>query len=130
MTSIQLILQHDITLQRVQDLLVSAFEGGSGYWIDSATINAQPPVLDVKMEGMKEETIYNVPVNKGGIIDIKVYDYDQPVEPLTLETIKAGLKIMAVKYPHHFKNFLEENDDAETADVFLQCCILKDVIFG
>jgi len=37
---------------------------------------------------------------------------------------------MGEKYDWHLKNFIEENDDAETADVFLQCCVLGDIVYG
>jgi len=37
---------------------------------------------------------------------------------------------MAEKYPRHFHNFLEENDDAETGDVFIQCCLFGEIVYG
>ena len=46
------------------------------------------------------------------------------------EVAEKGLKIMAEKYPHHFRNFIDEQDDAITADVFLQCCVFEELIYG
>jgi hypothetical protein len=37
---------------------------------------------------------------------------------------------MQEQYPRHFSNFISENYDAETGDVFLQCCLLGKVKFG
>lgn len=43
---------------------------------------------------------------------------------------EAGLQLMAEKYPDHFKDLMQENDDAITGDVFLQCIALKEVVYG
>lgn len=37
---------------------------------------------------------------------------------------------MALLYPRHWTNFVTENHDAETADVFLQLVVLKDIVYG
>ena len=58
-------------------------------------------------------------------------DYDPPKTTiLKLSTLKKGLKVMAEKYPKHFKDFLIQNCDAITGDVFLQCCVEGEVIYG
>jgi hypothetical protein len=44
--------------------------------------------------------------------------------------LRAGLRLMAEKYPWHFANMLAENDDEITHDVFLQCIALKDLVYG
>ena len=41
-----------------------------------------------------------------------------------------GSQIMANKYTWHFDNFINDNADAETGDVFLQCSVLGDIVFG
>ena len=41
-----------------------------------------------------------------------------------------GLSLMPHKYTHHWRDFVEENSDAITADVFLQLCLFGDVIYG
>ena len=37
---------------------------------------------------------------------------------------------MAKKFPKCFADFLTENDDAETADVLLQCALFGEVRYG
>jgi hypothetical protein len=41
-----------------------------------------------------------------------------------------GLQLMADKYPNHFADFMQENDDATTSDVFLQLSVFGELIFG
>jgi len=49
---------------------------------------------------------------------------------LTAEKVRAGVAVMAAKYPHHMKNLLEDNSDAETGDVLVQCSLLGDIVYG
>jgi hypothetical protein len=42
---------------------------------------------------------------------------------LDIKVIKAGLKIMAKKYPRYFADIVNGDADEETGDVFLQCCL-------
>ena len=37
---------------------------------------------------------------------------------------------MANKHKWHFDAMVSENGDAITADVFLQCCALKELVYG
>ena len=48
-------------------------------------------------------------------------------EPISVDD---WAQIMADKFPRHFANILNENDDAETGDVFLQCCLWGDIVYG
>lgn len=53
---------------------------------------------------------------------------------LTREKLIKGLQVMASlemgKGGHHFPNLMKENDDAETADVFVQCCLFGEIVYG
>jgi hypothetical protein len=44
---------------------------------------------------------------------------------ITMPKIEKGLAAMAKKYPHVFADIINDNMDAATADLFLQC-----VVFG
>lgn len=122
--------------ERIKCLLCSAFEGGSAYWASIAHIKLPEgkKISDYESEGWS--AAYNVPLSgdQGANIIIKAFDGDEPYEgtalPLNRENIQKGLQIMAEKYSRHMANFLQENDDAETGDVFLQCVIFGEVIFG
>ena len=123
-------VKHEITLDRISNLLCSAFEGGSNYWYQIDKF-IKPENLSFRTD---EEQIYrhlDYPLNEGGalIINDLEGDEDEP-KRLDLDAIKKGLQIMAEKYPRHMSDFLNDNDDAETGDVFLQCCIFGDAIYG
>lgn len=49
---------------------------------------------------------------------------------ITIEDIRKGLEIMRDNYPRHFADLVEENDDLITGDVWLQCAVFGEVIYG
>lgn len=99
--------------QRIADLLVSAFEGGSGYW---ARISG-PYVAPLR-------------IVRGEAYMLVVDCEERKTYSLDREAIERGLGIFRRTAPRHFGNWLAEHDDAETGDVFLQCCILGEVTYG
>jgi hypothetical protein len=125
-TLISLNLNVPVSMERVKDLLCCAFEGGSNYWCDT---------ID-RMGGItREQAPYrqDVPFVEGGWLEIIEGEEDcgkARVIRLDLDAIKKGLAVFAEKYPDHFADFIAENDDATTGDVFLQCCCFGEAIYG
>lgn len=130
-----------IGLDRIGDLLCCAFEGGVGYWC--TIVKKIPPAAPVeawKVRAFAEDlgkpqgnghTVYphiEYPVNGGSLV-LRAED-DPKRYTLDMAAIERGLAVMAEKYPKHFADFVAENDDAETADVFLQCCLFGEIVYG
>lgn len=124
---------------RIADLLVCALEGGSNYWYTiEEFIKPTGKIEHVYGEGEVFRHI-DYPLNEGGAIVVS--DRKQCVgtgldrEVMTKVhvdwvRIQQGLKIMSEKYPQHYANWLSEQDDAETGDVFLQCCVFGELVYG
>lgn len=113
----------------IADLLVSALEGGSNYWIRDIKVK-KAVRRDFKYD--TEERVnhtYEAPLNPGGNIRIQTFDSTRYyfLDELIIE---QGLKRMAEKHPDHMNDFINENADAATADVFVQLCIFGEVIYG
>ena len=118
----------NIPLRRIADLLCTAFEGGVGYWC--TIVGYDEPANSKKF--LDEDRIYkyaDYPLC-GGAVHCEITETEGEQKRLDGTAIIEGLKIMAEKYPRHFSNFISENEDAETGDVFLQCCLLGEVEFG
>jgi len=116
-------IEVEITEERMSDLLCTALEGGSNYWYQAmGYVNPN----NVKTEYKHLE----LPFIEGCGMMIGDCESDEEPKLLNLEAMLNGLKIMGVKYPWHLKNFLEENDDAETGDVFLQCSLFGEIVYG
>jgi hypothetical protein len=137
----------ELTDDRVCGLLCTAFEGGVGYWCMIMDYMFAPGVVreDFAKGGkLRNEDWPNlylaVPMLKGFAVVCREmddgYTCDSKGQPtgkdhlLTREKIEAGLQLMADKYPRHFADFIADNDDAITGDVFLQCCLLGEVVYG
>lgn len=118
-----------ITAQRVNDLLCGAFEGGSSYW---ARCSSDKYVFAGDLSRADFEYPHDIPFANGCavIIDDVESDPEYSNKRLDWPAMQKGLQIMADKYPAHYRNFIEENDDAETSDVFLQCAVFGELVFG
>jgi len=70
------------------------------------------------------------PLNDGGWLALVRKGLTSDGRRLDLESIGDGLNVMAMNYPRHFADFLNEAADAITADAFLQCCLFGALIYG
>lgn len=127
---------------RISSLLCTAFEGGSNYWYCQIEPCLEEHILleDFCKGGRfsDPEEYWHwtqlVPLHPG--CSLLIRDQEDPVEghpyPYVLDrkSLEKGLQVMAEKYPHHFADVLNHNDDAITGDVFLQCCLFGEVIYG
>jgi hypothetical protein len=113
-------------------MLCSAFEGGSNYWYEIKSVKApeafefryMPDLLD------KPCSYTDYPTNVGGHLIVGDDEGDMEDAMLNLPALHQGLQVMAEKCPNYFRDLMNDNDDAFTADVFLQCCLWGEVIFG
>ena len=121
----------DIPDQRIQDLLTSALEGGSNYWYIIKKYN-YPPGQTKQSLGIEFPHI-ELPFKGGSLLigDREAEKGDTTYDKiLDRAAINQGMKLMAEKYPKHYSDFLSENDDAATGDVFLQLTLFGEVVFG
>jgi hypothetical protein len=122
----------EISLTRVADLLCCAFEGGSNYWCHIKVKKAPETFTFRYMPDLSDRpTSYtDYPTNRGGYLIVGDTEGDMEDGLLDIGTIRFGLQTMADKYPRHWQDFMDDNEDATTGDVFLQCCLWGEVVFG
>lgn len=92
------------------DHVTTSVEGGSNYWAR----------IDV---GEHQPGWRNYFTAKFTTVEGKTYE-------LSLDKLKAGLQIVADKYPHHFKDIIEQDGDATAADVLVQCALFGEIVYG
>lgn len=107
-----------IKLEDIENLLYSAAQGSS-YWSDSEQLGYESTVKKALL-----------PKAEGKIVKIVDHEDEPMAYLLNLEKIKKGLTVMAKKEPSHFADFLQENADMITGDVFLQCCLFGEVKYS
>jgi hypothetical protein len=142
----------EIPAERIADLFVNAIECNhmtrswcGGIRFRHAVIEGQR-IDDDDWEGFEANTVWYNDARLWASSDfaVDVYEIEDEAEYFNLKKsednlkrhrvtraeLDAGLKLMAEKHARHFGDFMAENDDAITADVFLQLVTLKDVVYG
>lgn len=135
-------LNIEVSDDKIRNLLCTAFEGGSNYWyqIKGQVLRGDLSMVDFR-EGGKMQTAGDywhwsqlIPLVDGCAILMTTKFGDELNGKkewcLDKDAIASGLAIMREKYPKHFGDFVAENDDAITGDVFLQCCLFGEVVYG
>ncbi len=131
----------EIKDERIASLLCCAFEGGVGYWCRIAEYDRPE-----RHEKYLDQRYTDWPLAEGGAVYVQdhvdSYEEDEdgyfldddgerlPFLKLDRAAIDRGMRIMADKYPYHFGRFMGDDEDAETGDVFLQCCLLGEITYG
>lgn len=133
-------IKQEIPEERLKGILCTAFEGGTNYWLTDITPHFERDDLSIDdfREGgkMQDPKCYwhwcqLVPLTEGCYLTFKDReDEDKRRYRLDRRTIEEGLAVMAKKYPKHFGDLISENDDADTGDVFMQCCVFGEIVYG
>jgi hypothetical protein len=106
----------------ISNLLCNGCEGGINYWATLVKHNRDEVGADY---------FHEAPLKDGGFFELRdAEDEEAEVARIDRNSINKGIKIFATKYPWHCANALTENDDSETADVFIQCIAFGEVIYG
>ncbi len=133
-----------ITDQTIRELLCCAIDpghGGSYYWCNLVEYDIKPPLefKDFCEKGKMQLKQYWHPCQLIPLVEdcaILIHDRedgaeDSPLLRLDRAAIQKGVQVMADEYPRHFANALSDGDmDADTGDVFLQCCLFEEIVYG
>ncbi len=125
-------VQLNIPKKRIAELLTCAMEGGIGYW-GQITGFIEPMDFEYRDDPIRLYKHIDFPMNTGGGVNIFVGEggvKGREDYTLMLQDLQKGLEVMAKKYPGDFGRFIADNEDAETGDVFVQCALFGEVIFG
>lgn len=120
MTDFIIATETSIPSHKVADLMVTAFEGGSNYWLASATPMIRPATSPWYADPDFWATDFLVKLKD---------DQDEQYE-LTPDLLQAGFNALANKYPSHARDLAADEYDADTADALLQCALFGDITYG
>lgn len=110
----------EIDAKRINDLLCAGYEGGIRYWCAEVRVDREPadPV----------DYLHEYPM-AGGVLSVRAGD-DEEWHRVDRAAIEKALVALAEDQPYHFGEFMRENEDAETGDVFWQLVALGEVVYG
>lgn len=124
----------EVTPRRIADLMVSVIEGGIGYWCKSVKLNI-PPEIHFKSPWYDQEEIYNDPGLSIEVVELDPSS-DKNVEGswiINLKSMERAFYLMQEfgnPKGFHWRDFINENDDAITADVWFQLAVFGEVVYG
>lgn len=134
-----------IKLEDIRSLMCIGWEGGMTTWCLRIEENSCPtgfspkdfkPGGSVRSQNKDWGWSYLYPTMTGGSIRCLVDEEDSGIYEravpyiLDLEKIKTALKLMSEKSPKHWADFISDNSDAITGDVFLQYALFGEIIYG
>ena len=110
----------DVSDTVLDDILTTAFEGGSNYWLDSVTIKDKPDT--------PHKNLYNSEiVSRGGTL--MCYNEDELEGKLLTKKRLLNAIEWYIKDNGGDLDFLEDHD-AQDSDTILQYALFGDVIYG
>lgn len=115
--------------QMCEDLLIGALEGGSNYWYFLPDLSMVPRIRGEPASVRIFRAVWDggaeVPVTDGN-----EPEGSKPLGMLTRAGMEKGLDLMMRKHPYHYAHLFDGNDDATTADVWLQLALMGEIVFG
>lgn len=126
-TTIEVPYIHVVQTKDLKWMINGALTQNLNCWIDDYKRELPEGLTDFLCG--ENHTSAHLILDHGG--SVLITEVDNPI-PLVLnfDAVERGLKLMADKFPQHFHDFVHENDDAETADVLLQCCLFGDIKYS
>lgn len=126
-----------LNFQMVSDLLCNAWDGGAcAYWGIRGETAIPGDYTPPKSHPELWEAKYTAPMLGGSIpffdADTVDWDDDDQAPDWTLDgaAIQRGLDCFHAVAPRHFVDAIGHNDDADTADVFVQLCLFGEIVYG
>lgn len=106
-----------ISKEKIEDIIITALEGGSNYWY--TLIN----------ESSTEEVLNKI--NAGE--NVMVFDQEDPDTLLGLlnqKSIQKGIQQSIYENSYLIANVIEDNWDANDADCLFQYFVMNEIVFG
>ena len=123
----------ELTRQQNENWIVDALEGGSNYWyiIGINGLNAVRSVVSREEDEYFCTALHKAIFDRGAKVEIRDReDTDTVLGYLSKESIAKGLKKCKEEHPKYISQMLTEEEDAITADVIFQYCLMGEIMFG
>jgi hypothetical protein len=132
MMKLKITTEIDIPQERIASEICTAMEQGSGYWarVTRESKDDRDDYLSPHPRALPYFKYFHNGWTEFGEIDESTGRLGPKRYMLKLDTIKRGIQTMAEKYPNHYAGFMSESGDCITADVFLQCCLFGEIVYG
>lgn len=117
-----------ITKENIIDLFVTALEGGSNHWYELKTLPNK--VVGLGKNVSSAEAIGEHILNGGYIQFYDIENDNELLGTVEMDNLLDGIQLLKTKYPEVYENIIMDEYDAGDADIFLQLCVMGEVVFG
>jgi hypothetical protein len=128
-----IVINTEIPRQVIEDVFVTALEGGSNYWyfLPEKSVNAIRKAVPKSVEPYLSIAISKAIIDHGvevGINDAE--DEDEELGVISMKTMPERLHKLSTESKWAFDNEIDGSGDASSSDVWLQYMAFGEVIFG
>lgn len=113
-----------INRQILEDLLVTAFEGGCMWFICKEIPNSELKVKGENLTDFLTRMLFEIDGYELPIYDID--NEDDLLGKLTYQSIEEAFE----QNPYHYGQFADESYDADTADHIMQFAVMGEMVYG
>lgn len=124
-------IEYTITEDMVENVIISALEGGSNYWyfVDVEDFEQDlPPKNGKALTERISEAVYKNPSFKMPVYDVE--DEEDVLGYLSQKNLRRGMELCAKDYPEVFKRLTDDEIDANDADIIFQLTVMGEITFG
>lgn len=123
----------EISRQSIEDIFVTALEGGSNYWyfIPDESIVAVRKAVPVEVDKYLSTAIVKAVLDHG--VDVPIHDAeneDECVGVISASTMQARLQVLMDNYEDIASNIFNDDIDAFSADTIFQYIVMGEVVFS
>ena len=122
---------HEFTPEEINDLVVTALEGGINYWCGKANIfkSKDGSFAGVLPEDQDKVKYASDIIGYGGTLILVDVEDNTEIWTLTLDLMLKGIK-MYCENENIALNELIDNHDADSADAIIQYALFDEIVFG
>ena len=116
----------EISDELIENVLAEAFMGGIVYWADNISCE---DIKDMKKVGGWKHKYLTKTKKKDAVMYIHETETGEKY-PITKKSIIDALQKLDAEYPEILDRILNEQYDADDADIVVQMACFKEIVFG
>lgn len=119
--------------QHIEDVFVTAIEGGSNYWLDFDLKGINQVKKVCSQDGYKDAfsmQVFYAVFRKGLRLPVFDVESDEQIGVLDVSNFGERLQNCMDNYPEAVYNIVFENGDANDADIIFQYLCMNEIVYG
>ena len=124
-------IELELSYETFEEIIVTALEGGSNYWMDYEVKKGIPKRNEMLGKAPSQRMAYGLWHNKDS--QVVIWDAEEEEEllgVLTYDSVREGMQLACKDYMKQINMMISEDYDAWTADTLFQVLVMGEVEFG